>query len=130
LKQFESGGDMPRLSILRLSNDRSDAGLADNDQALGMLVEGVSRSRFWPSAAVFVTEGDAPAGQRSVLLLASPYSHLGIVDNNFYNQSSILRSIELLLGLRPMTAFDAATPPLNVLFSGAPNTSPYTAAHP
>lgn len=130
LKQFESSGDLPRLMLVRLSNDRSAAGLADNDQALGMLVEGVSHSRFWPSAAIFVTENNAPEGLPSALLVASPFTHLGAVDHNFYNQSSVLRTMELILGLRPMTVFDAAARPIGAALTGSPVATPFTAVHP
>jgi hypothetical protein len=65
-----------------------------------------------------------------VMLAISPYTQRGIVDSTMYNQSSVMRSIELILGLRPMTHFDAAARPLIAAFAGAPNNAPYTAENP
>ena len=146
LKQFESSGAMPRLMILRLGNDHTNgttAGklaplslFADNDYALGMIVEGVSRSRFWSKTAIFVIEDDAQNGpdhvdsHRSPMLAISPYTHRGIIDSTMYNQSSILRTMELILGMRPMTHFDAGAHPLYAAFSSTPNNAPYAAEKP
>ncbi len=128
LKQFESSGPMPRLMIVRLRNDHTNgthagkltpqALFADNDFALGMIVEGVSKSRFWNSTTIFAMEDDAQNGpdhvdsHRSVMLAVSPFTHRGVIDSTMYNQSSVLRTIELILGLRPITQFDAAARPL------------------
>jgi DNA-binding beta-propeller fold protein YncE len=146
LKQLESSGSMPRLMIVRLGNDRTNgtaagkltplALFADNDFALGMIVEGVSKSRFWSSTAIFAMEGDAQNGpdhvdsHRSVMLAVSPFTHRGVIDSTMYNQSSVLRTIEVILGLRPMTQFDAAARPLTAAFSATPNSSPYVAENP
>ena len=133
LKQFESSGQMPRLMIVRLGNDHTNgttagkltplALFADNDYALGMIVEGVSKSRFWGSTAIFAIEDDAQNGpdhvdsHRSVLLAISPFTHRGVIDSSMYNQSSVMRTMELILGLRPMTQFDAAARPLTAAFA-------------
>jgi YVTN family beta-propeller protein len=146
LKQFEASGDMPRLLIVRLGNDHTNGTtpgkltplslFADNDHALGMIVEGISKSRFWPTTAIFSIEDDAQNGpdhvdsHRSVMLAVSPYTQRGIVDSTMYNQSSVMRTIELILGLRPMTHFDAAARPLIAAFAAAPNNAPYTAENP
>ncbi len=124
VKQFEASGNMPSLMILRLGNDHTNgttAGrlaptslFADNDYALGLIVEGVSKSRFWPKTAIFVIEDDAQNGpdhvdsHRSPMLAISPYTRRGVIDSTMYNQSSVLRTMELILGMRPMTHFDAA----------------------
>jgi hypothetical protein len=146
LKQFEASNSMPRLMIVRLGNDHT-AGttpgkiaplsmFADNDSALGMIVEGVSKSRFWSSTAVFVIEDDAQNGpdhvdsHRSVLLAISPYTRRGIIDSSFYNQSSVMRTMELILGLRPMTHFDAAGRPLTAAFAATAKPAPYQAEAP
>jgi hypothetical protein len=129
-----------------LGNDRTNgtaagkltplALFADNDFALGMIVEGVSKSRFWSSTAIFAMEGDAQNGpdhvdsHRSVMLAVSPFTHRGVIDSTMYNQSSVLRTIEVILGLRPMTQFDAAARPLTAAFSATPNSSPYVAENP
>ncbi|MBV8842747.1 MAG: beta-propeller fold lactonase family protein, partial [Bryobacterales bacterium] len=146
LKQFEAGGDMPRLMIVRIGNDHTNGTtpdkltplslFADNDQALGMIVEAVSKSRFWPKTAIFSIEDDAQDGpdhvdsHRSVMLAISPYTRRGIVDSTMYNQSSVMRTIELILGLRPMTQFDAAARPLTAAFGSTPNTAAYIAERP
>lgn len=146
LKQFESSGQMPRLMVVRLPNDHTNgttpgkltplALFADNDYALGMIVQGISKSRFWASTAIFSIEDDAQDGpdhvdsHRSVLLAVSPYTHRGIIDSTMYNQSSVMRTMELILGLRPMTQFDAAARPLTAAFASSPNPAPYAAESP
>jgi len=146
LKEFEASGNMPRLIVLRLGNDHTSgtspghtaplSSFADNDAALGMLVEGVSRSKFWAKTAIFVIEDDAQNGpdhvdsHRSPMYALSPYTRRGIIDSSMYNQSSVLRTIELILGLRPMTHFDAGARPLAMAFASTPNIAPYQAEKP
>src|SRR5262249_1056662 len=124
LKRFESEGDMPRLQIIRLPNDHTHgatpdlltptAYVADNDVAFGMLVEAVSHSKFWPQTAIFVVEDDAQNGpdhvdaHRTTAWVISPYTKRHAVDSTMYSTSSMLRTIELILGLKPMSQFDAA----------------------
>jgi len=143
---FEASGKMPNLMILRLGNDHTNGTtpgkiaplscFADNDYALGMIVEGVSKSKFWPSTAIFVIEDDAQNGpdhvdsHRSPMLAISPYTHRGVIDSTMYNQSSVLRTMELILGMRPMTHFDAGARPLYAAFSPTPNNAPYAAEKP
>jgi len=146
LHQFESTGVMPRLMIVRLGNDHTSgtssgkiaplSAFADNDAALGMLVEGVSKSRFWPKTAIFVIEDDAQNGpdhvdsHRSVLLALSPYTHRSVIDSTMYNQSSVLRTMELILGMKPLTHYDAGARPMTVAFAAAPQNTPYQAEKP
>jgi hypothetical protein len=146
VKQFEAAGKMPNLMILRLGNDHTNgttpgklaplSSFADNDYGLGLLVEGVSKTRFWPSTAIFVIEDDAQNGpdhvdsHRSPMLAISPYTHRGIIDSSMYNQSSIMRTMELILGMRPMTHYDAGARPLITAFSATPNSAPYKAEQP
>jgi YVTN family beta-propeller protein len=146
LKQFEASGNMPRLMIVRLGNDHTNGTtpgklaplslFADNDYALGQLVEGVSKSRFWSKTAIFSIEDDAQDGpdhvdsHRSVMLAISPYTRRGIVDSTMYNQSSVMRTMELILRLKPMTHFDAAARPLTAAFAATPNPAPFTAEKP
>ncbi|MGD1090777.1 MAG: alkaline phosphatase family protein [Bryobacteraceae bacterium] len=146
LKQFEASGTMPRLMLVRLGNDHTNGTtpgkltplslFADNDQAVGMLVEGVSNSRFWAKTAIFVIEDDAQNGpdhvdsHRSPLLVVSPYTRRGIIDSSMYNQSSVLRTMELILGMRPLTHFDAGARPIAAAFASSPNTAPYVAEKP
>lgn len=146
LRQFESSNVMPRMIVLRLPNDHTSgttpgkiaplSAFADNDTALGTIVEAVSRSKFWAKTAIFVLEDDAQDGpdhvdsHRSIMLALSPYTRRGIVDSSMYNTASVLRTMELILGLRPMTHFDAGARPLGAAFAASPNDSPYTAEKP
>lgn len=146
LKQFEADGKMPRFIIMRLGNDHTSgtaagkiaplSAMADNDYALGMIVEALSRSRFWPATAVFVVEDDAQNGpdhvdsHRSPAFVLSPYTRRGIIDSTMYSQASILRTMELMLGLRPMTHYDAGAAPMSSVFAKTPDTRPYQAVKP
>jgi len=146
LADYEKSGSMPRLIIMRLGNDHTSgtkpgaiaplSAVADNDAALGMIVEGVSRSRFWGSTALFVLEDDAQNGpdhidsHRSPAFVISPFVKRHIVDSTLYNSTSMLRTMEFLLGLRPMTHFDAGARPMTSVFQSAANAAPYTAEKP
>ncbi|MGI8742192.1 MAG: alkaline phosphatase family protein [Bryobacteraceae bacterium] len=146
LAQFESSDQMPQFMIMRLGNDHTfgtAAGkltphslAADNDYALGMIAEGVSRSKFWKSTAIFVLEDDAQNGadhidsHRSPAFVISPYSHAGAVDSTMYNTTSVLRTMELMLHLRPMTHFDAGARPMANAFQKEPVLTAYTAEKP
>jgi len=143
LAGFEKSGEMPRLVMLRLGNDHTSgtaagkiaplSAMADNDQALGMIIEALSRSRFWSSTAVFVFEDDAQNGadhvdsHRSPAFVLSPYTRRGVVDSTMYNQTAALRTMELILGLRPMTQFDAGSRPMWSSFANKPDLRPYEA---
>jgi len=142
LAQFEQKGEMPQLITMRLGNDHTSgtsagkiaplSSLADNDFALGLLVESVSKSRFWSDTAIFVLEDDAQNGadhvdsHRSPAFVLSPYTRRGKVDSTMYNTTSMLRTIEMILGIRPMTHFDAGATPMTAAFGNAVN-MPYTA---
>jgi hypothetical protein len=141
LARFERDGDLPRLSIIRLGNDHTvgtKAGaltprsmIAENDQALGRVVEAISKSRYWKESAVFVLEDDAQNGpdhvdaHRSVALVASPYARRGAVDSTLTTTCGVLRSIELLLGLPPMSQCDAAATPMYAAFQASADPRPY-----
>src|SRR5207302_4530482 len=143
---YEKTGAMPRLMMMRLGNDHTSgtaagkiaplSAAADNDYALGLLVEGVSKSRFWPSTAIFVLEDDAQNGpdhvdsHRSPAWLISPWVKHHAVDSSMYNSTSMLRTIELLLGLHPMTHFDAGARPMTAAFQSMPDPAPYAAEKP
>jgi hypothetical protein len=109
---------------------------ADNDQAVGMIVEGISKSKFWGSTAIFILEDDAQNGpdhvdsHRSPGFVISPYVKRHHVDSHMYNTTSMLRTIEMILGLRPMTQFDAAAPPMTAVFQATPDLAPYTIEKP
>jgi hypothetical protein len=146
LALFEKSGEMPRLIVMRLGNDHTagtSAGrisplsaMADNDHALGMIVEAVSKSRFWGSTAIFVLEDDAQNGadhvdsHRSPAFVISPYARRRVVDSTMYNTTSMLRTMELMLGLRPMTHYDAGSRPMTSAFQATADPSPYAAEAP
>jgi DNA-binding beta-propeller fold protein YncE len=141
LKRFEKEDEMPRLIILRLPNDHTSgtrvgkptptAYVADNDLALGRVVEAVSKSKFWKDTAIFVIEDDAQNGpdhvdaHRTVALVISPYTKHGHVDSTLYSTSSLLRTMELILGLKPMSQFDAAATPMYASFQAKADLTPY-----
>ena len=122
LKKLEAKGEFPNLVLLQLPSNHTagttaggstpKAMVADNDLALGQIVEGLSKSRFWPKMAIFVVEDDAQNGvdhvdgHRTTAFVASPYARRGHVDSTFYSHQSILKTIELMLGLPTMSLFD------------------------
>jgi hypothetical protein len=129
--------------VLRLPNDHTAgtspgkktprAMVADNDLALGRVLEGLSHSRFWPTMAVFVVEDDAQNGpdhvdaHRAVALVAGPHVRRGAVVSTQYSTCSVLRTIELILGLPPMSQFDAAARPMWDCFRAEADPRPYAA---
>ncbi len=141
-RKFEQSGDLPRLNIIRLGNDHTAgtragyptprAMVAENDVALGRVVEAISNSRFWKESAIFVLEDDAQAGpdhvdtHRSVALVASPFIKRASVDSTLYTTSAMLRTIELILGLPPMSNLDAGATPMYAAFQSTPVLTPYT----
>ena len=143
LKQWEASGNMPAFVTMRMPNDHTSgvaagkiaplAAAADNDLAIGRLVEAVSKSRFWATTAIFILEDDAQNGpdhvdaHRSPAYVISPYTRGRGVDSTMYNTTSMLRTMELILGLRPMTVFDASARPMWNAFANQPDTRPFAA---
>jgi len=133
---FERTGTLPQLEIVRFARDhtngtRQDSGtpqamVADNDLAVGRLADAVSHSKDWASTAIFVIEDDAQNGpdhfdeQRAPFYLISPYAGGG-VQHGRYTQASVLRTIEILLGLPPMSPYDAGARPLTAAFGAKPD---------
>lgn len=146
LAGFEKAGRLPRFMVLRLGSDHTSgttpgkiaplSAMADNDYAMGMVVEALTKSRFWPKLAIFIIEDDAQNGpdhvdsHRSPAFVVSPYVRRGAIDSTMYNQTSVLRTMELILGLRPMTHYDAGARPMSTVFQSKPELRPYTAAPP
>jgi YVTN family beta-propeller protein len=144
--EYEASGNLPAVQLVRLPNDHTvgtrpgapspRAMVADNDLAVGKLVEAVSHSRFWGSTAIFVVEDDAQNGpdhvdgHRMIAQVISPYTQTGKIDSTFYSTVSVLRSIEEIAGIPPLTQFDAAATPLTASFGSTPNLTPYTAVVP
>jgi DNA-binding beta-propeller fold protein YncE len=142
-EKFSREDRVPNLMILSLPSDHT-AGLdpkyptprsmvADNDLALGRIVEAVSHSPQWRETCIFVIEDDAQAGpdhidgHRTVAFALSPYTRRKFVDSSLLNTLSIVRSIELMLGLDPMTKFDALALPFTACFTDTLDLTPYTA---
>jgi YVTN family beta-propeller protein len=142
---FERSGTLPALEVLHLPGDHTAgvrpgwvtprASMADNDLALGRIVEALSRSPFWRNTVVFVLEDDAQDGpdhvdsHRSVLSVISAWSRGGIV-HRFVNTTDVLATIEEILGLRPLSQFDRYGRPLREFWRPAPDLTPYTALVP
>ncbi len=149
LRDWETARAMPDLVMVILPSDHTvgtsegwctpKACVADNDLALGKIVEGLSRSSFWPSMAILVVEDDAQDavdhidGHRTVALVASPYARRGIVDSTFYSQPSMVKTVELMLGLPALSMFDLVATDMRASFiaeGATPDPTPYTALEP
>jgi DNA-binding beta-propeller fold protein YncE len=140
---FVASNNLPNFIVLLLPADHTtgltpnypvpEAMVADNDLALGQIVEAITTSPFWPHTAIFVTEDDAQDGvdhvdgHRTLCLVISPYARRDVVDSIQYNQTSVLRTIEELMGLAPMNKFDAAALPMRSVFTSKPDFRPYLA---
>lgn len=134
---------VPRFNTVYLPNDHTSglengaytpaAQVADNDLALGRLVEHISNSPIWKESAIFVLEDDTQDGpdhvdaHRSIAWVISPYSKRGVANHSIYSTSGMLRTIELILGLPPMSQYDAAATPMWDCFQAIPDTTPYKA---
>jgi YVTN family beta-propeller protein len=144
--QYEMNGNLPTVEFVRLPNDHTAtdtpgapsprAYVADNDYALGQLVDAVSHSKDWGSTVIFSIEDDAQEGpdhvdaHRTVAQVISPYTQHATIDSTFYSQVSVLRTIEQIVGISPMTQFDAAATPLLNSFSNVANMTSYKAIKP
>jgi YVTN family beta-propeller protein len=140
-REFEKNGDLPSLIIMSLGEDHTEgtrpggptpqACVGSNDLALGRLVEAVSHSKYWPETAIFVIEDDAQNGadhidaHRTVGLVISPYARRQHLDSTQYSTAGMLRTMELILGLPPMSQFDAAATPMFEAFSDQADLTPY-----
>ena len=143
LDQFEKKNNLPNFIIMLLPNDHTsgtrpgrptpEAAVADNDLALGQIVQAVSNSKFWPETCIFVTEDDPQNGldhvdgHRTVGMVISPYTKRGQVISTYYTQISMVRTMENILGLPPMNQFDWAANPMTECFTNTPDFTPYTA---
>lgn len=132
---------LPSLSTIRLGADHTQglavgrptpyACVADNDLAVGLLVEHISKSSIWAQSAIFILEDDAQNGpdhvdaHRSIAFVASPYTKRNYIDHTMYSTSGMLRTIELILGLSPMSQYDAAAMPMFRSFTATPNLTPF-----
>ncbi len=130
LTTLEKSGALPRLIVLRIPSGDP----AKNDRTLGTLVSRLTRSRFWPEMAIFVLVTNTGGGRdhvdrhRAPSFVISPYVRRRTVDSNIYNTTSMLRTVELISGLQPMTQFDAASHPMWPCFQPIPDAAPFTEA--
>jgi YVTN family beta-propeller protein len=146
VKQWQQEGKMPNLVVLQLPCDHTSgtspnmstakAMVADNDLALGQIVEGLSKTPFWNKMAIFVVEDDAQNGvdhvdgHRTTALAVSPYTRRGHVDSTFYSNQSMLKTIELILGLPMLSLFDMIANDMRASFVNTPDATPFTAITP
>jgi hypothetical protein len=144
--QWERDGSMPNMVLLQLPSNHTNgttpgastpkAMVADNDLALGKVVEGLTKTRFWKEMAIFVVEDDAQNGvdhvdgHRTVALAISPYSRPGNIDSTFYSHQSMLKTMELVLGLPTMSLFDLIANDMRASFQDTPDLTPFTAVLP
>jgi len=145
LKEFreaETAGSWPNFMTVYLPSNHTSgtqpghptprAQVADNDLALGRIVEAISKSRFWATTAIFVVEDDPQDGydhvdgHRSPCLVISPYSRLRKTVSDFYNQTGVLHTMELILGLPPLNQLDAMAPVMTACFGRKPDLTPFT----
>jgi YVTN family beta-propeller protein len=140
-----SAGDVPAMIVMRLGNDHTagprpgdgypllESYVADNDLALGQIIDALSHSVIWKDTAVFVTEDDPQSGvdhvdaHRSILLVMSPYVRGGFLSHRHSSMGSIQKTIYALLGLGPLNLEDALASDLSDMFTTGPNLAPYTA---
>jgi YVTN family beta-propeller protein len=143
LKEFERSGQFPNLIIICLPNDHTSgtkancptpgAQVADNDLAFAQIVEAISHSRFWPETCIFAIEDDPQSGwdhvsgYRTTAYVVSPYTRRRAVVSTQYNQTSLIRTIELILGLPPMNQLDATATPMFDCFTNVPDLTPFSA---
>jgi DNA-binding beta-propeller fold protein YncE len=143
LHQYEREGRFPNLVIICLPNDHTsgtkaglptpEAQVADNDLAMGQIIEALSRSKFWPETCVLAIEDDPQngwdhvSGYRTTAYVVSPYSRLRATVHTQYNHTSLLRTMELILGLPPMHQLDATATPMFDCFTSAADLTPFDA---
>lgn len=141
MKRFKSMKTMPNLTVIYLPQDHGSgasvnmptprAHMADNDLALGQIVETLSSSPYWKKMAIFVNEDDPQNGydhidgHRSLCLVISPYTKRRSVNSTFYNQTSVLHTMCLMLGIAPMTQFVAISEPMRDVFTSTPDYAPF-----
>ena len=146
LREREKTGKMPQIVVLTLNNDHTNgkapgsptprAMVADNDLALGRMVEGLSKSRFWAKSLILVVEDDAQDGldhvdgRRTVAMAIGPHIRRGAVDSNFYTHLSMVKTIQDVYRIPPRTRFLAAARAMNSVFTNQADLSPYRALTP
>jgi YVTN family beta-propeller protein len=138
-QDFDKNGPA-NLNMFWFSNDHTggpanaSAAVADNDLAVGRMVDEISHSKYWKDSAIFVVEDDSQNGldhvdgHRAPVQVISPYARRGAVDNHYYSQITMVRTIEQILGMHPMNQLDSAATPMYGAFTPKADTTPFTAA--
>ncbi len=146
LHAAERSGELPQFTIMSLGENHThgtapgantpEACVGSNDLGIGRLVEAATHSKFWNEMAIFIIEDDAQNGpdhvdaHRTAGLVISPYCRRGVVDSTLYTMASMIRTIELILGLPPMTQYDAGATPMFGCFQARPEATPYAVLMP
>lgn len=146
MRDAEKTGKWPNLMVMALPEDHTNgmragsyspyAMVANNDNAVGKLIDSVSHSKFWDSTAIFIIQDDAQAGpdhvdsHRTVGMVVSPYVKRGHLDSTMYSTASMLRTMGLILGIPPLTQYDAKATPMYNAFTVKPNFEPFNFAPP
>ncbi|MFF5277329.1 phosphoesterase [Streptomyces sp. NPDC000133] len=137
-QDFEKNGPA-NLNMFWLSSDHTGgpanaaAQVADNDLAVGKMVDEISHSKYWKDSAIFVVEDDSQAGldhidgHRAPIQIISPYAQRGVVDSHYYSQITMIRTIEQILGIHPMNQKDSAATPMTGAFTKKANVKPFNA---
>jgi hypothetical protein len=145
-KEWEKAGSMPNLVMVQMPSDHTEgttpgfstpkACLADNDLAIGQIVDAISHSQFWKSTLILIVEDDAQDGldhvdgHRTIALAVSPYTKRGAIDSTFYSQVSMVKTIETIFGVRPMSLFDLIANDMRASFQKTPDLTPYQVVEP
>jgi len=140
-REYEKNGQLPQFQVVRLGNNHTEGTrpgaptprvhVADNDMAVGRLVEAVTNSKYWATTAIFIIEDDAQNGpdhvdaHRSTAFVISPYTKRRYVDSTMYTGSGMLRTMELILGIPPMSQYDAAAAPMYNAFTDKADLTPF-----
>ena len=137
--EYKRNGQFPNFVVIYLPQDHTGGGvtprahLEDNDLAIGRLVDAISHSQYWKSSAIFINEDDPQGGfdhvdgHRSLCLVVSPFTQQAKTVSEFYNQTSVLHTIERILGVSPMNQRDASSSLMTACFTEKPNMATYTA---
>ncbi|GAA3103867.1 alkaline phosphatase family protein [Kribbella aluminosa] len=137
-KDFQKNGPA-NFNMFWLSNDHTGgpnsgpAGVADNDLAVGRIVDQITHSKYWKDSAIFIAEDDSQAGldhidgHRAPIQIISPYAQHGAVDSHYYTQITMIRTIEQILGIKPMNQKDTAATPMFGAFTSKPDFTPFSA---
>ncbi|MFE1339892.1 alkaline phosphatase family protein [Streptomyces sp. NPDC058733] len=137
-QDFEKNGPA-NLNMFWFSNDHTGgpasatAQVADNDLAVGRVVDEISHSKYWKDSAIFVVEDDSQAGldhvdgHRAPIQIISPWARHGVVDSHYYTQITMIRTIEQILGIHPMNQKDSAATPMRGAFTGQADLTPFKA---